>query len=355
MKKNNHSGGETPKQQHYVYRKHLAPWTATKRSDGKIYCYKTDEKRIFPSNLTGVAQERYFNEYKVLTELEKIVAYFISRSNDFEGSGNDSFMFSVASLRSISEINDIEKYVDKNTFQSDEMSAFDRVRRQLGEKAQGFYEEYGLIYLSRLLENDASFFECENDRVKFFFYLMVQYSRTKKLRLQFKNSFKYTPDALRVIIEAHGHELALVNIPFDKSIALNELNSINESLDLEKVHPYVLDGLVHFVVKGLLARRKPELKFINAPSGCEFLTGDQPVVNLGGDEGDPSFFCPISPQKAIVVAFDKIKRNEFASEGEMLYYNQKLVENSGMYIFSTSEDNLEREIKNISRLCDEGS
>ncbi|MGK7245824.1 hypothetical protein ACSPAH_10555 [Buttiauxella agrestis] len=268
------TGGQIPKQHHYVYRKHLAPWTATQKTDGQIYCFKTDNGNIFSSNLTGVAQERYFYEYKKLTDLEKFFAYFISRVNDFEGKGNDLFIASIGPLCAVSKIEEIENHIDTSSRQNSEANVFYDIRRCLGEKAQGFYEDYGIDYLLQLLDDDISFFECENDCIRFSCYLLVQYSRTKKLRLKFKNSNKFSSEQLKILIERHGHELSLVNILFDREKAISELNTINSSLDLEKIHPYVLEGITFSVVNSLLARRKPTLQFINAPCGCEFLTGD---------------------------------------------------------------------------------
>ena len=352
MECGNNVGGETVKRQHYVYRKHLAPWTVTKKTDGQIFCYKTDEGRIFSSNLTGVAQERYFNEFKVLTELEKFVAYFTSRTNDFEGVGNDLFMTAIGSLSFISNINGNEEYIRNNTSESKGIDFFDKVRRQLGEKAQGFYEDYGLNYLLRLLEGDVSFFEREYDRVRFTCYLMVQYSRTKKHRIKFREEFGLSHEKLRFLIKKHGHELALVHISFNIDLALEQLNDIDINLNLEKVHPYVLDGLALFVVKKMLARRKPEIQLINAQDGCEFFTGDQPVVNLGGLTREPAFFCPISPNKAIVLSFDRVERNEFANEQEVLVYNNMMIENAGLYVFSTSKENLEQGMDKYSSMSE---
>jgi hypothetical protein len=52
------------KNQHYVWQRHLKPWTV----DGKLFCYRQSEGKIFGAGTKSIASETFFYKLHKLTE-----------------------------------------------------------------------------------------------------------------------------------------------------------------------------------------------------------------------------------------------------------------------------------------------
>lgn len=333
---------KVPKKHHYVYRKYLAPWTDTKKSNGSIWAYSLCEGKVFHSSLIGVAQQRYFNEFQRLTELEKFVVYFIAKAvNDPYAKLNKPFMDSLNALRYFSILGTEGMSLDTESNNDIEIRN-KNIRINLGEDSHGFYESKGLPYLLSLLEGDITIIEENSELFNFLFFLLIQYSRTKKSRDNFCREFCYTEEFLLKNINSHGDELEALEIQFNKDTAISELDDLKRNCDLEKIHQYVVDSLSFFTAHQLISKKRPKVHLINVQNGLELLTSDHPVISLGGLERAPAFYYPLSPTQALILSFDNRSETDSFNELDVLRYNKLVIENANQHIFSASKDLLEK-------------
>ncbi len=67
------------KNQHYVWRHYLNAWAEF----GSFWCYRQQEKRVFPTKPRAIANETYFYEVHKLTEEDiEFLNAFIARATD---------------------------------------------------------------------------------------------------------------------------------------------------------------------------------------------------------------------------------------------------------------------------------
>lgn len=334
---------KVPKQHHFVYRKYLAPWTDTKKSDGKIWAYPSKNGEVFNSNLMGVAQQRYFNEFQRLTELEKFVTYFIIKvTNDPDAKLSKPFLESLNSLRIFASLEAGGVSVDAG---SDAQIEIRNMRIKLGEDSHSFYELKGLPYLQSLLEGDVAILDDDGELFNFLFFLLIQLSRTKKSRGFFSRNFQYTREFLLKNIKAYGGELEKLKIPFDIDAAISELDDLESNCNPEKIHQYVTDSLSFFAAYQLMSKERPKVHLINVQDGLELLTSDHPVISLGGLERDPAFYLPIGPTKALILAFDNRSDTDSFNELDVLKYNKLVIDSYSQHVFSASKELLIKMMK----------
>lgn len=336
---------KVPKKHHFVYRQYLAPWTNTERSDGKIWAYPSEKGEIFNSSLMGVAQQRYFNEYQKLTEIEKFVTYFIIKAtNDPDAKLSKPFLESLNALRIFATLETVNVPVDSS--QDVQIETINRnMRIKLGEDSHSFYEIKGLPYLQHLLNGDVAILDDDEELFSFLFFLLIQCARTKRSRDSFSREYRYTSEFLLKSINVHGGEMEVLGIPFDKVTAISELKELESNYNPEKVHQYVTDSLSFFAAYQLMSKKRPKVHLINVQDGLELLTSDHPVISLGGLDRDPAFYLPISPTKAIILSFDNRSDTDSFDESDVLKYNKLVIDSYSLHVFSASKELLIKMMK----------
>lgn len=92
------------------------------------------------------------------------------------------------------------------------------------------------------------------------------------------------------------------------------------------------------------------LTFLDAPALVEFITGDQPIINLRAIEKygvEPvtefELYYPLSPSRALLMDFGhqhrRVERKTLSTE-EVHEYNRKFIAVAGEQIYAASEDTL---------------
>lgn len=290
---------EIIKNQHYVWRRYLKPWTIEGKGK-QIYTYFMDNDEIGKTSLMNVAQERFFYEIKNLSDIELIAARkYVNTFPSFTRPYADTFLLSyeVVSKGMMSDSDKLE--FAKNSF----------------EKNLSNIERHGTNLLNckslKELTEIPNLDQCV-------FYLCIQYCRTKKMRMNGINGF---------------HDRPLASKLFDKLFPLTA----------------ILFGttLAHNIYVGNF---NTKYVFIKNETCSPFLTSDQPAINLLSDDLDEDgyvksfeLYYPTSPSTAVMITFrpEIEKFSEIkADEGYVKYLNTKICENALSFIFADKEDYL---------------
>lgn len=290
---------EIIKNQHYVWRRYLKPWTI-ERKGKQIYTYFIDSDEIGKTSLKNVAQERFFYEIQDLSEIELIAARkYVNTFPSFTRTYADTFLLSYEAV-SKGLMSDSDKFeFAKNSF----------------EKILTIVERHGINLLNckdiKELKEIPNLDQC-------IFYLCIQYCRTKKMRMNGINGLVDRPLAGQL---------------FDKLFPLTS----------------ILFGttLAHNIFVG---NCNTKYIFIKNETSSSFLTSDQPAINLLSDDLDEEgyaksfeLYYPTSPSTAIMITF-KPEIEKFseiiADEACVKYLNTKICENALSFIFADKEDYL---------------
>ena len=263
------------KRQHYVWKNYLKPWT----TNHKICCLRNG-KEIFTS-LQNIAQIRYFYKAEKLSEKDlNFLNGFIEYANPQAKIG-------------LSKILDLYiKFSEGNEYS---------VKCGI-EDLHCIIETRGIKLLNKLYEEDLSFFATEKDRRTFSFYLSAQFTRTKKMRENISKISFETPDL-------NNDKLARV------------------------FHLFFIE------IKSFWIFHKTKLQLLINNSDVEFITGDQPIINVLGsveyDKGqeDYDLYYPISPKYALYIS-EKFEGKKVILENEVKQFNRLIKEHSEEQIYS---------------------
>lgn len=184
------------------------------------------------------------------------------------------------------------------------------VRIELFEKLHGGMEERAVSLLSAIREGDTSFLSGEAETIDFLCYIAHQMFRTKKMRDQLLGGFAglRSPESMQ----------RLQNL-----MAFCMAETVAGSLYVD--------------------RGNYTSKILTTNGRDEFITSDQPVINLlGSGDGTPPehlvFYYPIGADRAFLyypneLPFDEI--GEDLSENEVRQLNQAILRMSHEFLFSS--------------------
>lgn len=336
------------KRQHYVQRAYLCEWTSDRTDEGFLFAHRKSENKTFPAGLMGIGQEAYFYEMKRLSEVELVYCILCGKSNVDLIMQNKPYFYlemNQAIWKLEDKISNISKQKKKDLIKKE----INDIQKQMGENIQTVLEGKNIIYTRSIINGDCSFYYDEDKRIEFFFYLAVQYTRTKKIRESLINIFKETGKYI--------HKLE-ANIPpvaefakkhdIDINIELAQVQIKNHELNfnLEKTMVYNSLASANELAYGIIAANKMSLTVLQVPCGFKFITGDQPIINLKlhetdakGNILDMEFYYPLSPNVAILLKKDKefTVYNKILSPDEVSYYNKFIYDNSYDQVYASSE------------------
>lgn len=305
------------KKQHYVWRKYLRAWT----NDESIWTFLKEQNKVLRIGLMGVAQERFFYELVDFSEKEEIFLEKFIRHISHESivELNIDFLTLFTShyklrkeLAESTKLNDTKKAELETKIREIEVNSM--------EDSHCIFESFGIKITNCRNPIDLKFLENENDFFETMMFLSFQYFRTKKMKKAVLMSFENE--------EKNSVEKFWNIVSYSMSTTLGRRLSINQKLKI--------------------------LVFDNQ-SEINFLTNDQPIFNILGEnvdeEGYPNeleLYYPISPKLAISIHFknqkDKIENIQI-NENLVNYFNEKMIENSNEFIFAENEIQLNKLIK----------
>jgi hypothetical protein len=284
---------ERKRRHHYVWRHYLSSWC----TNDLIVCMR-NKSTIFPTALVNIAQQRDF--YKVDTlnkeDLEMIRSLFV---NGEKGYVKESFERIINLYSLVGPIESLpDGFADDNLKKS--------FASNLEEEFQTLTESQGMKSLENLLNGDANFIENDEDFAHFIGFLCMQYCRTKK-----------------------HQDILFANYKFD------DKESLKRSVNLIRFFIATKMGMHLYANKNSY-----KLVTVDNVSSIDFLTCDQPVINLFAVDVPKTdtveklaFYYPLSPRKAIFY----IEKQYFGPHSHFQFNDDLVAEYNGLMIKESHE------------------
>lgn len=288
------------KGQHFVYRHYLEQWSKNK----KIYVY-VNSKINFTSN-RKVGKQRFFYKLGVPSneEIHILKEFFVDAKfihkivSDFNKEMIDNYFLYSSLYKNGIDISPVKEFM---------FNYIEKYHMAIENDFQGM--------LPYLLEKDLKCF-VGDERRKLILWMAVQQLRTYAVRER----------VLKKVMNNNNVDLTaswpLISLLFSFNVGLN----------------------IHL--------EKPERQFffIDNNTEIEFITTDQPVINIDANDADRSpdtfsWFYPLSPRLALFIP--EIGTHRDISDNELNidkvdYLNKLMIKFSELNVFSNSRENLER-------------
>lgn len=291
--------------QHYVWREYL-----------RSFCYEKDRiyslinrSKIVPNNLTNVAQERYFYKLHEIDEkefvyLNGLLNYFIKENNELKEYLQTVLLSFIPTILKKSLKNDaVKKEFEKN------------IQNDYFERHMTRSESHGKSLISaNSLKEIKKCFSTEN-RFKTILFLSIQLVRTKKQKKKLLNIF------------------------------------LDHEIDFEKIWFYISFMIGNILAWNVIQVRKLKVSYIKNKSSLDFITTDQPIINLEREvdqDGSAKYFklyFALNPKSSIILDFeakeDLFEELNIDEEDFIKKLNNELIIESHMFIFSQEKENLD--------------
>jgi hypothetical protein len=309
MKKQGKQGPTIMDRHHYVWQHYLRAWAC----NGRVACLR--HGNVFASNTTRLAVRRQFYRLKEIStaDIEFVRELAMKTSDPFVRQANEGWIQTFTILIELKRV-----CVALGKAHEELSSLSEEIMSNSEEQLHTSIENSAMPYIEALRNRDLGFFSSLPDLASFLHYLSVQYMRTEKTR--------------------SSHLAALSDSP-----GFNAENAWG-----------LLCHILATNISGSLFERREHLgvTILDAPKNSEFVTSDQPVVNLraykkpaGEETKELDLYYPISPSVALLISLiDDVgfRRQQQLSDGEVDEYNRKLAFFSAEQVFGTQEIVLER-------------
>lgn len=291
---------------HYVWRNYLKPWSTNK----KIWCYR--EGKLFNPNIMGVGQKRDFYKVNELTDQDIYIIqkYFIDPTCQHLQRTNARW------VELFSWVHNVKSGLLDNDINNEAIYNFE-------EDLHGVIEKNSIKYLNSILASDLSFFQTKKGCIGFSHFISVQLMRTNKVKSGVMH-------------------------------CMNTMKNRNPGFRIERIWNVVSHILATNMAWSIYASTVSEEPFrivlLQNESSKEFITGDQPVVNIYNEKNfetpkDTELYYPVSPKLAILITKNKFYKNHVEiklSAGQVKYYNRVIIQNSKNQVYASIKKTLER-------------
>lgn len=287
---------ERKHRQHHVWQYYLDPWA----SKGKIFSL-IDRKPCRP-NTKNVAVERHFYRLQRLTVADVMFLrrFIIDAGPAHAKSLHEEFLAALLAPRAFVEQH---QHMLKNKAEMEELLQTQEIN--VLEDYHASIENSFAKTLVAIRNGDFSFYDDPSECVGFAHYIATQYMRTK------------------------GIKVRTIEI-FQRNMGVD----ISRIWDIASLMQGVNIGCSLF-----LGRKRQQLVLLHNDTNAEFITGDQPVINLHGSDRSkaPTQLCmyyPVDPRVALVWG-EVDEKIPYTSETLMSHQVQEL--NGKMFAASHSQ------------------
>ncbi|MDA3889340.1 MAG: DUF4238 domain-containing protein [Allgaiera sp.] len=284
-----------PINQHYVWRYYLEAWA----QGGRVTCRMQSALKTIHTNPKNLASQRYFYGVDSFTDPELVYLRDVAertRGKKVNLGFVDLFTRTTHLRRLLDGVapDDVAKReeIDK---------VLRQVERGLGEIWHSAVERQGAPYLDRLRAGDASFWGVEADALPFCNFFATQYFRTARMRN------------------------AVQTVEFPQGLDIKRLWPVESHIWATEF------GAILFA-----SRDNIRATILTNASNTQFVTGDQPIINLKGpDDPNWSFYYPVSPNIALLLS-----HHEAPSAPKSLVVGQVEAERLNYTLYSRSDDQI---------------
>lgn len=310
---------EKKRGQHYVWRYYLTAWTDKLE---QLVCLRNGN--LFSTNPKKIAKERDFYRLRNLSQEEIVIII-----NGFiHGMGTE-----VSQIKDLLWLNDcISPFIKKGELErkgvwnNEKEEEFDVLINNMAEDFHSEIEDGALPYLNYLKNSNMDFLNSKEDKLKFLFFICLQYMRTRML----KNNIQ-------------------------KSVKAGQQQKKNQ----KPIDPILIDNLwsVLYVIfarrcaEGISSRNLHRFLILKNNSTTPFITGDQPVINTRTDYSEYTeakeleLYYPLTPSLALLITPFR-NGNEDQSifeiqEDKVKLYNSLIFKASHELVFANDESVLQ--------------
>jgi hypothetical protein len=304
------------KRHHHVWQRYLKPWT----TGSSIRCLMGG--RIFPTGTTKVAVERHFYRLHNLNDedLALIKTQIIDQGHPYARSLHEDFARAItAPMRFVEQNRSRLRNLDKID------AHLDLYMSNVLENHHMHIETSFFPMLEKLGNGDLSFYADPNECIPSLRFLTTQYMRTKGVMV--------------------------------RSI---DLVLANNGIDLTRIWNVISFMLATNVGAGLFAERERRtLALIHNHTDLEFITGDQPVINLHADRPHEveklSLYYPLGPQMALLLT--EVDETPFyatdtLTPDQVAGLNKRMFASSHAQVFARTEEPLVKLLANAAELIE---
>ncbi len=298
---------------HYVWQHYLRAWSDTKN----IWSYFKEQSIVKLTPIKSIAQVKHL--YKIPDITEKDMGYMLSFFN-YLNMNQEMIQLVIGNINQLRTINELLKKVKEKGIQEEIPPIISISINHLSntiEEIHSNFERLGFYLLTVKELNDLEKFNNPVLIENAITFLCYQYLRTNKYFLLFSSSIKKN----------------------------------NWEINPDIWHLIVLFALAPIISAKMMDGNGMRIVLLKNSNSVGFLTSDQPVINLRGDELDEygfpkslELYYPLSPSHALTISFNQVQSKKFSSEDitedKIKYLNSKVVENAGGYVFSNNKEQL---------------
>ncbi|WP_041456786.1 DUF4238 domain-containing protein [Pantoea vagans] len=304
---------------HYVWAHYLEDWTV----DGTNIYYITKKSNIASDSVRGLGLEKDFYKMGILKESDKeLIALFTNKSNETLKELHWHF------VNKIFEIQKMASALSPSIDLKFGINLQDIIQSNTFENYLSEQESNAIKILSELKKGNLLSLNDKEKYYNFCYFLGHQFSRTQKMKQLFILSLDKIPtqthirDRLRDFYNRNWWFMCsfmATNISYDMS-----LNSSRKVILLEN------------------------------KSNMDFITSDQPVINLNseGSEGEfVDYYYPLSTSKALLINTSGVKYfpSHHLSDDEVHILNVKVARASCKTIFSRNKETIKLYKKDFNK------
>lgn len=264
------------KKSHFVKQEYLKNWS---RDNNSVLTSLNGSPYKLEST-TNICHERYMYKMEMLTDNEVMqLKYFYAKSPEIVRKINDDFINDWQLCCKLMKL--IEN--DKNK------EMLKKMLIQTGEDLQTNLESAYTDKIKKcILSCDESFLLDDDEKLNFCLFLFSQYLRTQKKKQAIMKNYE----------EA------------------DEERKIRFPLDPTRMWKLLIIIMTNMASYTMLLKLNVHIEFIKSTNNL-LITGDQPIVNIIGDDSEEKFYFPISPSVGLIFP---------CSENKVITDNQSLID-----------------------------
>tara|TARA_R110001592_G_scaffold16881_12_gene71705 strand:+ start:25165 stop:26112 length:948 start_codon:yes stop_codon:yes gene_type:complete len=310
------------KRHHYIWQNYLKPWT---NNNNQICCYFKLNGQYTTPNTTSIGVAKYFYKSSRLTndDLKYLESIIVKASNPYQQKINQNWL---SFIQEYYLFNDkIRASVSAN--RTSELRNFEQIadgfEKMLFEELHTLIESSAQEILADL-RNGKNVEWTDENTMSFLFFMMNQFMRTRRQKVIGLASIDKYKDAVLKI---------LPNWCPDRTWNIQAI---------------ILATNIGFSIYKDI--RNYSFDVFESNSDYPFITGDQPILNLGNPETEEEIwmYYPLSPYRCLILQPKNNRKYTNLSSNDVLVLNTKIYNDALEQVYSHDKIFLKKQLNKLS-------